>query len=39
VSTGNWQAPAIAGGMILLALALYGFTRVKVAKAAQADSS
>ena len=33
VSTGNWQAPAIAGGMILLALALYGFTRVKVANA------
>ncbi len=34
VSTGNWQAPAIAGGMILLALVLYGFTRVKVAKGA-----
>ncbi len=34
VSTGNWQAPAIAGGMILLALVLYGLTRVKVAKAA-----
>lgn len=33
VTTGPWQAPAIAGGMILLALALYGFTRVKAAKA------
>ncbi len=33
VTTGAWQAPAIAGGMIVLALVLYGFTRVKAAKA------
>lgn len=29
LTTGNWQAPAIAGGMVLLALVLYAFVRVK----------
>lgn len=34
VTTGDWQAPAIAGGMVVLALVLYVLTRAKVAKAA-----
>jgi hypothetical protein len=33
LTTGNWQAPVIPGGMVLLALVLHGFVRLKTADA------